>query len=73
MKVSSTRFLIKFRKEKQMTYPQLNLEAYDGTTAIIHTNHGDMTVKLFDELAPKTVKNFVEHSKKGVKKRYSLP
>lgn len=47
-----------------MTYPQLNLEAYDGTTAIIHTNHGDMTVKLFDELAPKTVKNFVELSKK---------
>lgn len=65
MKVSSTRFLIKFRKEKQMTYPQLNLEAYDGTTAIIHTNHGDMAVKLFDELAPKTVKNFVELSKKG--------
>ena len=48
-----------------MTYPQLNLEAYDGTTAIIHTNHGDMTVKLFDELAPKTVQNFVELSKKG--------
>lgn len=48
-----------------MTYPQLNLEAHNGTTAIIRTNHGDMTVKLFDELAPKTVKNFVELSKKG--------
>ena len=57
--------MIKFRKEKQMTYPQLNLEKHEGTTAIIHTNHGDMTVKLFDDRAPKTVKNFVELSKKG--------
>lgn len=39
-----------------MTYPQLELENYKGTTAIINTNHGKMTVKLFDSLAPKTVK-----------------
>ncbi|AYG00541.1 peptidylprolyl isomerase [Lactococcus allomyrinae] len=48
-----------------MAYPQLELEKYAGTTAIIKTNHGKMTVKLFDELAPKTVKNFVELSKQG--------
>lgn len=48
-----------------MTYPQIDLEQYAGTTAIMHTNHGDMTIKLFDELAPKTVKNFVELSKTG--------
>jgi peptidyl-prolyl cis-trans isomerase B (cyclophilin B) len=48
-----------------MTYPQLNLAEYKGTTAIIMTNHGKMTVKLFDDVAPKTVKNFVELSKQG--------
>ncbi|MGO2644864.1 MAG: peptidylprolyl isomerase [Lactococcus cremoris] len=48
-----------------MTYPQLDLENYKGTTAIINTNHGKMTVKLFDSLAPKTVKNFIELSKEG--------
>ena len=46
-----------------MTYPQLDIANYQGTTAVIHTNHGDLTVKLFDELAPKTVKNFVELAK----------
>ncbi|CAM3152414.1 peptidylprolyl isomerase [Lactococcus hircilactis] len=48
-----------------MTYPQIDIENFDATTAIMHTNHGDLTIKLFDELAPKTVKNFVELSKKG--------
>ncbi|RZI48475.1 peptidylprolyl isomerase [Lactococcus kimchii] len=48
-----------------MTYPQLDLTNAKGTTAIINTNHGKMTVKLFDELAPKTVKNFIELSKQG--------
>ena len=48
-----------------MTYPQLELENYKGTTAIINTNHGKMTVKLFDSLAPKTVKNFIELSKEA--------
>ncbi|MGM0604072.1 MAG: peptidylprolyl isomerase [Halobacteriota archaeon] len=28
-------------------------------TAIIHTNHGDITVELFEERAPRTVDNFV--------------
>ena len=48
-----------------MTYPQLDIANYAGTTAIMHTNHGDMTIKLFDDLAPKTVKNFIELSKQG--------
>jgi len=48
-----------------MTYPQLDLKNYNGTTAIIKTNHGKMTVKLFDDVAPKTVKNFIELSKQG--------
>ncbi|PCS00878.1 peptidylprolyl isomerase [Lactococcus fujiensis] len=48
-----------------MTYPQIDIANFQGTTAVMHTNHGDMTIKLFDELAPKTVKNFVELSKQG--------
>ncbi len=48
-----------------MTYPQLDLKNYNGTTAIIKTNHGKMTVKLLDDVAPKTVKNFIELSKQG--------
>jgi peptidyl-prolyl cis-trans isomerase B (cyclophilin B) len=31
-----------------------------STTAILHTNHGDITVELFDEDAPKTVENFTK-------------
>ncbi|MFZ2624405.1 MAG: peptidylprolyl isomerase [Propionibacterium sp.] len=30
------------------------------TQAILHTNHGDVVVDLFDDFAPKTVNNFVE-------------
>jgi peptidyl-prolyl cis-trans isomerase B (cyclophilin B) len=29
-----------------------------STTAVMHTNHGDITLELFDEDAPKTVGNF---------------
>ncbi|WP_327051074.1 peptidylprolyl isomerase [Halomicrococcus gelatinilyticus] len=31
----------------------------DELTATLHTNHGDIDVRLFDERAPKTVENFV--------------
>jgi peptidyl-prolyl cis-trans isomerase A (cyclophilin A) len=30
-----------------------------GTTATLHTNHGDIVIELFDDHAPKTVANFV--------------
>ncbi|MDQ7968000.1 peptidylprolyl isomerase, partial [Pseudomonas plecoglossicida] len=36
-----------------------------GPKAVIKTNRGDITVQLFPEQAPKTVKNFVELAKKG--------
>lgn len=48
-----------------MTFPQFNIATAAGTTATIHTNQGDLKIKLFDEVAPKTVKNFIELSKKG--------
>ncbi|MBR3144339.1 MAG: peptidylprolyl isomerase [Clostridia bacterium] len=33
--------------------------------AVIKTNHGDITVKLFRKEAPKAVENFVTHAKEG--------
>lgn len=46
-------------------FPQLHLEKQTGTTATIKTNKGDITLQLFDNLAPKTVKNFVELAQDG--------
>lgn len=46
-------------------FPQLSTEHATGHQATIKTNRGDITVQLFPELAPKTVKNFVELAKKG--------
>ena len=46
-------------------FPQLDLENAKGPKAVIKTNRGDITVQLFPEQAPKTVKNFVELAKKG--------
>jgi cyclophilin family peptidyl-prolyl cis-trans isomerase len=34
-------------------------------TAILHTNHGDITVDLFADDAPKTVENFVKLARDG--------
>lgn len=33
--------------------------------AVMHTNHGDILLRLFPEQAPKTVENFVTHAKNG--------
>lgn len=51
--------------EQELTLPQLNLEQAEGTVAVIKTNHGELRVKLFDDLAPKTVANFVALAKQG--------
>ncbi|MCS8563595.1 peptidylprolyl isomerase [Pediococcus pentosaceus] len=48
-----------------MAYPQLDLENATGTKVTIKTNQGDIKIQLFDELVPKTVKNFIELAKKG--------
>ncbi len=47
-----------------MGFPQLDLKSEKGPKAVIKTNRGDITVQLFPELAPKTVQNFIELSKK---------
>lgn len=51
--------------EKELTFPQINLEATEGPIATIKTNHGDLKIKLFPEQAPKTVANFIALSKDG--------
>ncbi|EAF0224978.1 peptidylprolyl isomerase [Listeria monocytogenes] len=49
-----------------MTYPQLSKEvAPNEIEAEMITNRGNIRIKLFPEIAPKTVENFVTHSKNG--------
>lgn len=42
---------------------QLSAPQKGDTLAVMHTNMGDIKIKLFPEKAPKTVENFVTHSK----------
>lgn len=51
--------------EKELQFPQLQLENAEGPKAIIKTNHGQMTLQLFPEQAPKTVANFIGLAKEG--------
>lgn len=46
-------------------FNQLDKPLSGETIAIIHTNVGDIKVRLFSEKVPKTVENFIELSKKG--------
>ena len=51
--------------EKELHFPQVDIEAVEGPIATIKTNHGDLRIKLFPEHAPKTVANFIALSKDG--------
>ena len=51
--------------EKELHFPQVNLSSVEGPIATIKTNHGNLTVKLFPEQAPKTVANFIGLAKQG--------
>lgn len=46
-------------------FNQLDLPVGGDTTAIMHTNMGDISIRLFTEQTPKTVENFVTHAKDG--------
>ncbi|WP_391116606.1 peptidylprolyl isomerase [Psychrobacillus sp. L3] len=51
--------------EKTM-YPQLSTEvASNEALVIMHTTKGAIKIKLFPELAPKTVENFLTHAENG--------
>lgn len=39
--------------------------AESGTAAVLHTTYGDVHIRLFPDVAPKAVENFVTHSKSG--------
>lgn len=44
---------------------QQEAQAALGTTAVLHTTYGDITLRLFPDAAPKAVENFVTHSRNG--------
>ena len=44
---------------------QTSLPENGEEIAVMHTNFGDIFIKLFRNLTPRTVENFVEHSKNG--------
>lgn len=48
-----------------MSCLQLSPAAAGDTVAVMHTNMGDVKIKLFPKQAPKTVENFVTHAKNG--------
>lgn len=51
--------------DKELQFPQLDLENHTGPKVTIKTNHGDMTLVLFPEHSPKTVANFLGLAKEG--------
>lgn len=51
--------------EKELHFPQLDLDNHEGPLATIKTNQGDLKVRLFPEQAPKTVANFIALAKDG--------
>ena len=48
-----------------MSCLQLSAVKSGDTVAVMHTNMGDIEIKLFPEQAPKTVENFTTHAKNG--------
>ncbi len=48
-----------------MSAMQLQAPKTGDTVAVMHTNMGDIKIKLFPTEAPKTVENFITHSKNG--------
>ena len=44
---------------------QLDRPLLGETVAIMHTNHGDISIRLFPEKAPLAVENFTTHAKNG--------
>jgi peptidylprolyl isomerase domain and WD repeat-containing protein 1 len=40
-------------------------QVQSGTSAVLHTNYGDIHIRLFPDKAPKAVENFVTHARTG--------
>ncbi|KAG0238919.1 hypothetical protein BGW42_000080 [Actinomortierella wolfii] len=52
-------------REEQVIATAQQSKTSMGSTAILRTTMGDITIKLFTDLVPKTVENFVTHAKNG--------
>ena len=50
--------------DESYTY-QMEMPAEGETVAIMHTNKGDICIRLFPEAAPKAVENFLTHAQNG--------
>lgn len=48
-----------------MAFNQIDRPQTGDTVAVMHTNMGDISIRLFAEKTPKTVENFVTHAKNG--------
>lgn len=46
-------------------FNQLDKPLTGETVAVMHTNHGDISIRLFADKVPNTVENFVTHAKNG--------
>ena len=46
-------------------FDQLDRPAAGETVAVMHTNHGDIAIRLFPDKTPKTAENFITHAKNG--------
>ena len=44
---------------------QLSMPQEGDTVAVLHTSMGDISIKFFENEAPKTVENFLTHAKEG--------
>ncbi|MBQ9519193.1 MAG: peptidylprolyl isomerase [Firmicutes bacterium] len=53
------------KKQTAISLPQLDRPQKGDTAATLHTNMGDISVRLFPQYAPKAVENFVTHAKNG--------
>ena len=62
----STRDVQNEKPKSLNTRQQLEAKpAETGSAAILHTTFGDIHIRLFPEVAPKAIENFVTHSKNG--------
>ena len=53
-------------KEKVVGYPQLSTKVADNEEVVVmNTTLGQIKIKLFPDIAPKTVENFLTHAKEG--------
>lgn len=48
-----------------MSFNQIDIPSNGETVAVMHTNMGDIKIRIFPEYAPKAAENFTTHAKNG--------